>query len=402
MSVVVVLCLLVAAGGWALWSSIGPGSPRAPTAAATGPWRTAWALSLAHAGDLDGTDRTCRFVARAGQGGTQVRLRLVNYPATGPVSFARITVGIRTRELDVDPATLREVTVDGKADTDLAEGAAVLTDPVPLDMRTGDDLAISIAVRSGTSAPWHYWTSQIGACTAPRTGDVSAAASGDAFVDRNEDRWLDQVQVLTREPVPTVAVYGDSLTDGVYLPFDSGARWTDHLQTDTGGRVVVLNYGVSGDLLTGHAATGAPPPRLRTDVLAPAGLGAVVLEMGSNDIRKGISAQEVLDAVAVVARTVRATGAQLVVATVPPRTDRMPAAAEKQRQLLNAGLRRYPVVADLDRALADPGRPLLPRLRPAYDIGDRIHPNTEGVAVITATMRAALGRLPGEVGAAVR
>ncbi len=393
------LCLLVAAGGWAFWSSVGQKSRQAIPAAATGRWRPAWALSLAHAGDLDGTDRTCRFIARAGQGGTQVRLRLVNYPATGPVSFSRITVGVRTHALDVDPASLREVTVAGKADTVLTAGATVLTDPVGLDVRTGDDLAISIAIRSGTSAPWHYWTSQIGACTGPRTGDLSTTAGGDAFTDRNEDRWLDQVQVLTRTPVPTVAVYGDSLTDGVYLPFDTGARWTDHLQTDTGERIVVLNYGVAGDLLTRHAPAGTEPPRLRTDVLAPAGIGAVVLEMGSNDIRAGVSARTVLDAVAVVARTVRASGAEFVVATVPPRADRMPVAAEKQRQLLNAGLRRYPVVADLDRALGDPGKA---RLRPAYDIGDHIHPNTQGVAVLTATMRAALARLPGEVGAAVR
>ena len=38
----------------------------------------------------------------------------------------------------------------------------------------------------------------------------------------------------------------------------------------------------------------------------------------------------------------------------------------------------------------------------SYDIGDHIHPNSAGVAVITGVMRAALERVPGALGQALR
>jgi lysophospholipase L1-like esterase len=390
-------------GGWAL-DVLGRGSPTSAHTSganlATGPWRAAWALSLSHSGELDGTDRTCRLIAKVGLTGSQVRLRLVNYPATGTITFSHVTVGVRLHDYSVDPQRLRDVTFAGAQDITLQPGASVMTDPVALPVRDGEDLAVSVAVSSGTSAPWHYWTSQKSACTATGLGDQASDPSGVTFDERTEDRWLDQVQVLTSAgpEVPLVAVYGDSISDGIYLPFDTGSRWTDRLEDETDGRVVVLNYGVSGDRITGHAPLGELPPRLNSDVLAPSGIGAVVVEMGSNDVRSGISAQKVLQTYAVVARAVEAAHATLIVATVPPRSDHMTAAEEKQRQLLNAGLRRYPIVADIDKALSDPKKA---RLNPRFDIGDSIHPNAAGVAIMTQVMRDALRRVPGAVGAAV-
>ena len=60
--------------------------------------------------------------------------------------------------------------------------------------------------------------------------------------------------MLPVAPVPTIAVYGDSLTDGLFLPLDTGARWTDQLEAQTDGRLVALNFGVAGDRITGPGA----------------------------------------------------------------------------------------------------------------------------------------------------
>ena len=92
--------------------------------------------------------------------------------------------------------------------------------------------------------------------------------------------------------MPTLAVYGDSLTDGLFLPVDSAARWTDQLEAQTDGRLVALNYGVAGDRITGQAPAGQLPPRVATDVFAPLGVSAVMVEMGSNDIKAGASASD--------------------------------------------------------------------------------------------------------------
>jgi hypothetical protein len=308
--------------------------------AAASPWRTGWALSLDHPGQLTGPRLTCRLVARISMGGTQVRFRLVNYPSRTPVTFSILVAAVRTTGLDVDAATQREVTVKESAAVTLAPNGEVMTDPVDLPVQRGQDVTLSIAVGSGVSAPWHYWTSQSNGCTSAGVGDTSRSVTGVSFGEWSEDRWLSEVQVLPASPVPTIAVYGDSLTDGLYLPVDTGARWTDRLEAETDGRVVALNYGVAGDRITGQAPEGQLPSRVATDVLAPAGLSAVIVEMGSNDIKAGVSAAEILAQYRLIAARLARAHETLIVATVPARRDGLSAPEEHQRRLLNAGCAR--------------------------------------------------------------
>jgi len=66
---------------------------------------------------------------------------------------------------------------------------------------------------------------------------------------------------------------------------------------------------------------------------------------------------------------------------------------------LNAGLRQYPLVADIDAVLTDPATGII---RASYDGGDHVHPNSLGVAAMTQVMRAAIAKVPGALGAAAR
>jgi lysophospholipase L1-like esterase len=363
------------------------------------PWRTTWALSLDHAGITTGTDLSCRIVAHISLSGSQLRFRLINYPSTTPVTFTHLVAAVRTTGLDVDPATQRVVTVRGASTVTLPANGDVTTDPVSLPVQRGQDVSLSIALSAGDSAPWHYWTSQSSGCTPAGVGDATTSAAGLPFSERSEDRWLSEVQVLPAAPVPTLAVYGDSLTDGLFLPVDTSARWTDQLEAQTAGRLVALNFGVSGDRITGQAPAGQLPPRVATDVMAPHGVSAVMVEMGSNDIKAGVSAEQVLAEIQLIAARVAAAHETLIVATVPGRGDGLTAEQEQQRQVLNAGLRQYPIVADIDAALTDPATGIIGA---SYDVGDHVHPNPLGVAAMTQVIRGAVAKVPGALGAAAR
>ena len=198
-------------------------------------------------------------------------------------------------------------------------------------------------------------------------------------------------------PVPTLAIYGDSITDGLFLPVDTAARWTDQIEAQTDGRLVALNFGVAGDRITDQAPGGQLPPRVTTDVFAPVGVSAVMVEMGSNDIKAGVSASDILREIQLLAAQVAARHETFIVATVPGRGDGLTAQDEQQRQLLNQGLRQYPIVADIDAVLTDPATGII---RASYDAGDRVHPNPLGVAAMTQVMRAAIAKVPGALGAA--
>jgi lysophospholipase L1-like esterase len=369
------------------------------TLADSSPWRTAWALSLDHPGVTTGTDLSCRIVAHISLSGSQVRFRLINFPSTTPVTFTHLIAAVRTTGLDVDPATERVVTVHGADAVTLAANGDITTDPVSLPVQRGQDVTLSIDLSAGDSAPWHYWSSQSSGCTPAGAGDATVSATGAPFSERSEDRWLSEVQVLPDAKVPTLAVYGDSITDGFFLPVDTSARWTDQLEGQTDGRLVALNFGVAGDRITGQAPAGQLPPRVATDVLAPRGVSAVLVEMGSNDIKAGVSAQQILSEISLLAGKVAALHETFIVATVPGRGDGVTAEQEQQRQVLNAGLRRYPIVADIDAALTDPATGVI---QASFDVGDHIHPNPLGVAAMTPVLRAAIAKVPGALGAAAR
>jgi lysophospholipase L1-like esterase len=377
--------------------------PPVPTRSAlladSSPWRTAWALSLDHDGVTPGTDLSCRIVAHISLTGSQVRFRLINYPSRTPVTFTHLVAAVRTTGLDVDPASQRVVTVHGATAVTLPANGDITTDPVSLRVVRGQDVTLSIALSAGDSAPWHYWSPQSSGCTPAGAGDATTSAAGLPFSDRSEDRWLSEVQVLPAASVPTLAVYGDSLTDGVLLPFDSAARWTDRLEGQTDGRLVALNFGVAGDRITGQAPAGQLPPRVATDVFAPLGVSAVMVEMGSNDIKASVSAQEILAEIRLMAAKVAAAHETFIVATVPGRGDGLTAEQELQRQVLNQGLRQYPIVADIDAALTDPATGIISA---SYDVGDHVHPNPLGVAAMTQVIRAAIAKVPGALGAAAR
>ncbi|HEX4428635.1 MAG TPA: GDSL-type esterase/lipase family protein [Frankiaceae bacterium] len=382
-------------------AAVRPAARRTPDAllADSSPWRTTWALSLDHDGVTTGTDLSCRIVAHISLSGSQVRFRLINYPSTTPVTFSHLVAAVRTTGLDVDPATQHVVTVHGAASLTLPANGDVTTDPVSLPVQRGQDVTLSVALSTGNSAPWHYWSSQSSGCTPAGAGDTTTSAAGLPFSERSEDRWLSEVQVLPTASVPTLAVYGDSITDGLFLPVDTSARWTDQLEAQTGGRLVALNFGVAGDRITGQAPVGQLPGRVATDVLAPRGVSAVMVEMGSNDIKAGVSAQQILAEIQLMAAKVEAAHETLIVATVPGRGDGLTAEQEQQRQVLNASLRQYPIVADIDAALTDPATGII---RADYDAGDHIHPNPLGVAAMTPVLRAAIAKVPGALGAAAR
>jgi lysophospholipase L1-like esterase len=124
-----------------------------------------------------------------------------------------------------------------------------------------------------------------------------------------------------------------------------------------------------------------------------------MVEMGSNDIKAGVSAQQILAEIQLMAAKVEAAHETLIVATVPGRGDGLTAEQEQQRQVLNASLRQYPIVADIDAALTDPATGII---RADYDAGDHIHPNPLGVAAMTPVLRAAIAKVPGALGAAAR
>src|SRR5204862_1895100 len=128
--------------------------------------------------------------------------------------LAAVTVAIRTTKAAVDPSTLRPVTFSGGRLVTVAAGGVATSDPVPLAVTRGSDLAVSVAVAGSARVSEHQHGVPTGYCTTARTGDRTTVADGSGFTDAGHPTLVvDDVAVAAGTPSPrTILAVGDSLT----------------------------------------------------------------------------------------------------------------------------------------------------------------------------------------------
>ena len=164
--------------------------------------------------------------------------------------------------------------------------------------------------------------------------------------------------------------FGDSLMAGYELaPSDAFPVQLEAALREKGHDVSIANAGVSGDTSTGGLA--------RLDWSVPDDTHAVLLELGANDALRGISPQETQRNIDEMITRLKDRGiAVLLVGILAP-----PNMGDDYGDKFNR------IYADL---AAQHDVPLYPffldgvALQPELDIGDGMHPNAKGVAVMVS------------------
>jgi lysophospholipase L1-like esterase len=152
----------------------------------------------------------------------------------------------------------------------------------------------------------------------------------------------------------------------------------------------VVNEGIGGNTVTGanlNPPAASPPgvERLDRDVLSHAGVSHVVLFMGTNDIQRQASADQVIGGMKDIISRVKAKGIKIVGVTIIPRHG--PAGVEnawndaktKIRNQVNDWIRKgadFDSVIDFDKVVRSASDPDL--LNVAYNCGDGVHPSPIG------------------------
>lgn len=168
-------------------------------------------------------------------------------------------------------------------------------------------------------------------------------------------------------PIRIVA-FGDSLTAGFGLPAaDAFPVRLEAALKARGHAVEVANAGVSGDTTAGGLA--------RVDWAVPEGTDAVILELGANDALQGRDpAQARANLEAIVSR-LKAKSVDVLIAGMRAPRNLGDAYAAKFDPIFGElaakyGMLHYPFFLD---GVA---------LEPSLNLGDGIHPNAKGVAII--------------------
>lgn len=372
-----------------------------PAFAQTGQgWTTAWATSQQVLGQTRVSNATLRLIARVTAPGDAIRLRFDNTFGNAPVTFGRVSVGPRqsaNNPASISPGLLIPVMFHGQSSVTIAAGGSVTSDPVALTVDAQEDLAVSAYVPGeDVPASQHSGAKVTSFVTDNGAGDLTASESGTAFRTRITTMpWLKAIDVRVRAPTTAIVAFGDSITDGTCTTLDGHDRWEDivaqRLAVQDTVRHSVVNEGIGGNTATRSVT---PPPdstpgieRLERDVLAHAGVSHVVVFMGTNDIRREASAEQVIDGLKEIVARVKARGLKVIGATIVPRHNVAPVAGNtgwndvktKVRNEVNAWIREggaFDAIIDFDRVVRSAANPDL--LNVTYNCGDGIHPSPLG------------------------
>lgn len=347
--------------------------------------------------------QTVRQVARLSLGGERLRIELSNAYGAQPITIGKVSVALAGEQDAIDAETLRQVMFGGNPTVTIPAGSSVTSDPVALSVESLGQVAVSAYLPDETPLTTFHWDGRQTSWIVD--GDQTNApqlSRRDAVAESTTARVLltgIDVEADTDADARTVAVIGDSITDGAGASLDSDSRWPDFLAERLAPHgVAVINAGISGGRLLSDGMGARVVDRLRRDVLDKPGVQGVIVLVGINDIAwpgtvlspDGVSPS--LKAMTVGYRRLvdqaHARGIQVTGATLTPFSGALPGTpldnyydAEKDalRQQVNEWIRCsgvFDVVLDLDAVLRDESAPS--RLDQRFDSGDHLHPGDEG------------------------
>lgn len=382
-----------------------PGAGRA--SAAAGHWVTTWATSpyLTEVGNLPPeplAHKTLRQFVRTSIGASHLRLRFCNAYGTEPVTIqaAHIALAAGTGSAGtggINPATDRALAFQGAPGVVIPAGQTIWSDPLAYDLPVTATVAISlhfggISASTITGHPGSRTTSFIEEGNAVSAADLTGAAKA--------DHWyvIHAIEALADETGRTIAVLGDSITDGRGSTTNGQDRWPDQLATrlaanpSTAG-VGIANLGIGGNGVLGQGSAGFPSGQARfsRDILNQTGVRYCIVFEGINDIAySGITtpaaatvrANDLIAAYTSLANQAKARNIRPYAATITPfgTSSTHTATLETIRQTVNDWIRNNTVFdgfIDFDAVVRDPSAPS--NLLPAYIYqNDGLHINTTG------------------------
>jgi lysophospholipase L1-like esterase len=372
---------------------LGVGGPASPTvhvempatAATADGWTSTWNAALGYAPTVGGwNNQTLRMVVRTSLGGTSLRLHLSNRFASSSAVIGHVTIGTQMNGGSTQESTPLNVTFGGASALTLGPGASAVSDPIPLTTGPATRLLVSIYIPPGANMVTSRHDVAEETNFNSNGGD---AASTQYYPTSNTFGFyalLDGLDVPAAAPSTVVAI-GDSITDGLHTDSDTDTRWPDYLSARAAAAgLAVTDQGISGSAVTFDQSFAlSEVNRWTTDVLNQPGACAVIDAGGINDIRGGVSAATLIAAKQQLTATTHAAGLKYFLTTLTAITGSTGDSPAEETQLAayNAWVRGGSTGADgyfdFDAAIDAGGS-----IKPVYDSGDHLHPNSAGAAAL--------------------
>jgi lysophospholipase L1-like esterase len=355
------------------------------------------------------------MIARVTIPGNAVRIRLDNTFGTSALRIGRAAVGVRIQAASLAAGSNQPLTFSGSPSVTIPTGGSAWSDAVRFPVLAQQDLAVSLYIPESDVRPSQHTNAVV-------TSYRSADGSGDLVMEDGRAPftatttalwWLKAIDVETVSSSGAVVAFGDSITDGTCTTLDAHDRWEDLLavrlslaQGSGAALRSVVNEGIGGNTVNRDGVTPPPdsPPgieRLDRDVLSHHGVTSVVIFMGTNDLRREVTAAGVNAGLADIVKRIRGAGFRTIGVTMIPRHNVAATANNsgwndqktRGRHEVNAWIRKsgsFDRVLDFDAIVRDSEHPDLMQAR--FNCGDGIHPSPAGYFVIGRSIDLALFR----------
>ena len=315
-------------------------------------------------------NNSLRQIVQVSIGGERVRLKLTNEFSTGATEIKAVELAYAQSagsSSDIVESSTVSVTFDGSASVTMAAGGKAVSDPVDFHLDDRQNVAITIhyGSASSTSVSGHPGSRTTSYLKQGNTTNFSGATK--------TDHWYTilALEVEAPETTGTVAILGNSITDGRGSTTNQQNRWPDVLsrrlnterQTTAMAPVGVLNMGIGGNCVLAGGLGPTGQSRYGRDLLGQEGVKWIILFEAVNDLgsaQNGVqTAKRIIDVYRQIIREAHQRGIYVFGATITPfkGNNYYSVDHEKGRSHLNNWIRTTKMldgVIDFDRAVRNP------------------------------------------------
>lgn len=342
------------------------------------------------------SNRSVRQIVKVSAGGDVVRLQLSNIFSTTPVVLRSVYIAPALGGHRVDSAKAVYLSFNGHRGVTIPAGKSLFSDAVRFSLKPLQLVAITVNYQTAPKVP----TVHMGSRTTSYILKGESKPSTDFSHAFRYEKWFNiaALDVYTRD-VRTIAILGNSITDGKGSTTDHQNRWPDEMSfqlNEVAGAKAekegkkrmqfgVLNLGIGNNRVLTVGFGQPARQRFDRDILEQRGVTDVILFEGINDLgnsKDGIAtAHELVEAYKQMIEKCHKAGLKVWLGTITPMKGAhyYSVSHELGRKLVNEWIRlqhEADGVLDFDKLMRDPADEHA--LRPGWYLPDHLHPNAEG------------------------
>lgn len=342
------------------------------------------------------SNRSVRQIVKVSVGGDVVRLQLSNIFSSTPVVLRSVYIAPALDGHRVDSAKAVYLSFNGQRGVTIPAGKSLFSDAARFVLKPLQLVAITVNYQTAPEVP----TVHMGSRTTSYILKGESKPSTDFSRAFRYEKWFNiaALDVYTRD-VRTIAILGNSITDGKGSTTDHQNRWPDEMSyqlNEVAGAKAekegkkrmqfgVLNLGIGNNRVLTVGFGQPARQRFDRDILEQRGVTDVILFEGINDLGNSkdgiVTAHELVEAYKQMIEKCHKAGLTVWLGTIMPMKGAhyYSVSHELGRKLVNDWIRlqhEADGVLDFDKLMRDPADEHA--LRPGWYLPDHLHPNAEG------------------------